>query len=281
MAAARESGWSVVIVSNNSGPAISAYLAAHDLTRYVHAVFGRDDPDPAKMKPDPYRVHEAIASVDATPSQCLLIGDSPSDVTAAQAAGVIPIGFANKPGKDRLLLRAGAERTVTDISQVAMALRESQRSSTKGQPWATTRRARAVMLGNRSRDTKPELAVRSALHALRMRYRVATRPLPTLNRTADIVFRRARVAVFVDGCFWHGCPEHYVRSASNIKYWDDKIRKNRERDADTDKRLMASGWLTVRIWEHRDPIAAANDIAELVRQRLAVLDSGRADPPVS
>src|ERR1700722_10486115 len=72
--------------------------------------------------------------------------------------------------------------------------------------WASTPAIRRVMQGDKSRDTKPEIAVRSAVHALGMRYRVSARPLRDLRRTADLVFRNARVAVFVDGCFWHGCP---------------------------------------------------------------------------
>jgi DNA mismatch endonuclease, patch repair protein len=78
--------------------------------------------------------------------------------------------------------------------------------------WASTPAIRRVMQGNKSRDTKPEIAVRSAVHALGMRYRVSARPLRDLRRTADLVFRNARVAVFVDGCFWHGCPEHHARA---------------------------------------------------------------------
>ena len=88
--------------------------------------------------------------------------------------------------------------------------------------WVTDSRTRRVMRGNRSRDTAPEVAVRRALHAMGLRYRVAERPIPDYPRTADIVFRRAGVAVFVDGCFWHGCPEHYVESKSNRDYWIPK-----------------------------------------------------------
>lgn len=80
------------------------------------------------------------------------------------------------------------------------------------------------MRGNRSRDTKPELAVRRLLHARGLCYRVNARPLPSLRRTADIVFRGKRVAVFIDGCYWHGCPEHYVPSKSNVDYWGAEDR---------------------------------------------------------
>ncbi|MGI8446713.1 MAG: hypothetical protein ACR2MP_05920 [Streptosporangiaceae bacterium] len=81
--------------------------------------------------------------------------------------------------------------------------------------WASSARSRNVMRGNRSRDTRPELAVRSAVHRRGLRYRVSVRPLPEVRRTADLVFPSERVAVFIDGCYWHGCPEHYVPSLSN------------------------------------------------------------------
>ncbi|MDK9319982.1 hypothetical protein FAM23864_001741 [Propionibacterium freudenreichii] len=85
--------------------------------------------------------------------------------------------------------------------------------------WASSAHSVKVMRGNRARDTKPELAVRRLLFAQGLRYRVNARPEPSLRRTADIVFTRKRIAVFIDGCFWHGCPEHYVPSKSNRRYW--------------------------------------------------------------
>ncbi|MGH6915044.1 MAG: DNA mismatch repair protein Vsr, partial [Geminicoccales bacterium] len=78
--------------------------------------------------------------------------------------------------------------------------------------WASNAGTRASMQANKSRDTKPELALRRAVHAMGLRYRVAARPLPALRRTADLVFTRAKVAVFVDGCFWHGCPQHHTKA---------------------------------------------------------------------
>ena len=137
------------------------------------------------------------------------------------------------------------------------------------QSWASSARARNVMRGNRFRDTRPELAVRSAVHRRGLRYRVAARPIPGVRRSADLVFASARVAVFVDGCFWHGCPEHYVPSLSNQEYWAEKIAGNRTRDADTDAKFLAHGWLPLRIWAHEDPEEAADTIAKIVRERLA------------
>ena len=117
------------------------------------------------------------------------------------------------------------------------------------------------MQRQRTRDTAPEVALRRLLHAAGLRYRIDTPPLKGLRRRADIVFGPARVAVFVDGCFWHGCPLHGTRpTIANAAYWSDKVRRNRERDADTDSKLDAAGWLPIRAWEHED----ATDIADQV-----------------
>jgi DNA mismatch endonuclease (patch repair protein) len=118
------------------------------------------------------------------------------------------------------------------------------------------------MQGNRSRDTKPELAVRRLLHARGFRYRVNTRPIPALPRTADIVFTRAKVAIFIDGCYWHGCPLHYRAPASNIDYWAAKVARNLERDRATSETLRLAGWTVLRFWAHEDPVLVAQEVAE-------------------
>jgi DNA mismatch endonuclease, patch repair protein len=121
------------------------------------------------------------------------------------------------------------------------------------------------MSRQRRRDTKPEVAIRKLLHAMGLRFRV-TLPIPGMpRRTMDIAFTRARVAVFVDGCFWHVCPEHATRPASNSEWWAEKLAKNRSRDVATNDHLVASGWHVVRIWEHEDPIEAASRISAVVR----------------
>lgn len=123
------------------------------------------------------------------------------------------------------------------------------------------------MRANRGRDTKPELALRSAAHALGLRYRVSARPLPHLRRTADLVFPTARVAVFLDGCFWHGCPEHHTVAQTNADFWSQKVVSNRARDRDTDRRLAEAGWTSIRVWEHEDPHEAAREIRKIVDER--------------
>ncbi|MHC3424524.1 very short patch repair endonuclease [Streptomyces sp. DT18] len=129
---------------------------------------------------------------------------------------------------------------------------------------ASSTAVRAAMSANKSRDTGPERRLRSLLHRQGLRYRVDARPLPNLRRKADLVFLGARVAVFVDGCYWHGCPEHYRPATKNSRWWREKIEGNRARDADTNLRLSAEGWTVVRVWEHEDPeTAAARVVAEV------------------
>lgn len=125
------------------------------------------------------------------------------------------------------------------------------------------------MRNTRSRDTPAELAIRRLLHARGLRYRVDVRPVRELRRKADLVFGPARVAVFVDGCFWHACPEHGSAPKSNADWWSEKLRTNVERDRDTDARLAAAGWTVVRVWEHERPADAADHIAAVVVEQRA------------
>lgn len=127
-------------------------------------------------------------------------------------------------------------------------------------PQPSSEHARLTMRANRRRDTSVELEVRRRLHASGLRYRVDFPADATdRRRRADIVFTRARIAVFIDGCFWHGCPEHYVEPKSNVAYWRPKIVSNRERDLRSTRSLTDAGWCVLRFWEHKDPeqVAAA------------------------
>ncbi|MFE2931534.1 very short patch repair endonuclease [Streptomyces sp. NPDC059221] len=132
--------------------------------------------------------------------------------------------------------------------------------------WASSAARRRNMQAIRNRDTKPERLIRRLVHANGLRYRVAARPLPDLRRTADMVFRPAKVAVFIDGCYWHGCPEHYVTPKTNPGYWSDKVARNMARDRDTDRKLSEAGWTVLRFWEHESPADCASTIAEVVHQ---------------
>lgn len=119
----------------------------------------------------------------------------------------------------------------------------------------------------RTQDTGIEVRLRSLLHAQGLRYRVHQRPLAGLRRVADLVFVGARVAVFVDGCFWHGCSEHGTWPKQNAEFWRDKIHGNVRRDRHTDAMLTEAGWLPVRVWEHEDVQGAASRVAAIVRSR--------------
>jgi len=119
------------------------------------------------------------------------------------------------------------------------------------------------------RDTKPELALRRELHRRGMRFRVQVKVPGNNRRTIDIAFTRVRLAVYVDGCFWHGCPEHHNAPKSNSEWWRWKVERNQERDRDTDRELRAAGWEVVRIWEHEAVLDAADSVERdyLARKR--------------
>lgn len=116
----------------------------------------------------------------------------------------------------------------------------------------------------RQKGTEAELAIRKELYRRGARYRVDFAVLKKPRRVADIAFPGLKVAVFVDGCFWHGCPEHASWPKQNAEFWRQKIETNQARDADTDTRLIALGWKVIRIWEHEDPVTAALKIMGLV-----------------
>lgn len=122
--------------------------------------------------------------------------------------------------------------------------------------------------GNRRADTKPEVALRSNLHRRGLRFRKDF-PIDSARRRVrpDIVFTKARVAVFVDGCFWHCCPDHHVTPRTNRDYWVPKLRRNVARDRETEALLASEGWWVVRVWEHESLEGAADRIASMVEKR--------------
>ena len=123
------------------------------------------------------------------------------------------------------------------------------------------------MAATKRRDTPGEVGVRRALHRMGLRYSVDARALESSRRRADIVLRRDRVAVFVDGCFWHGCPKHKTRPKANAVWWRTKLAANVRRDRDTDRELRAAGWLVIRVWTHEDFERAAGRIYRAVIRR--------------
>lgn len=128
-----------------------------------------------------------------------------------------------------------------------------------------------VMRGNRKRDTRPEVAIRSALHRRGLRFRKDV-PLRAgdLRVRADIVFPRRRLVVFVDGCFWHRCPDHGTSPRANTAYWGPKLDRNVERDRLQEQALRVDGWMVVRVWEHEDPAAVADAVSAILEAQRAV-----------
>src|SRR5687767_797945 len=129
---------------------------------------------------------------------------------------------------------------------------------------AATRRR---MESQQRRNTRPEIALRSELHRRGLRFRVERPPLVGMRSRADVVFVAARVAVFVDGCFWHSCPAHGSEPKNNHEWWARKLKSNVARDERIRRTLAEAGWLALRIWEHEDVTAAADAVERAVRGR--------------
>lgn len=132
--------------------------------------------------------------------------------------------------------------------------------------WASSPGVRRGMQANKRRDTGPEMRIRRALHARGYRFRVDFRPVGGSTARPDIAFTRYRVAIFIDGCFWHGCPEHYVAAKTNSDYWIAKVRANRARDERQTRELREAGWRVLRIWEHETLETSLDEIVTLLRQ---------------
>jgi DNA mismatch endonuclease (patch repair protein) len=139
--------------------------------------------------------------------------------------------------------------------------RRRSHPETDATSFAATASARRKMQAQRSRDTSAELAVRRAVHARGLRYRVDQAPIIGFRRRADLVFRSLKLAVYVDGCFWHVCPDHGTWPRTNEEWWRQKLERNQERDRETDRRLADEGWTVLRIWEHESPELAADRVA--------------------
>ena len=126
------------------------------------------------------------------------------------------------------------------------------------------------------RDSGPEILLRRELHSPGLRFRIQYRGIPG---TPDIAFTRAQIAVFVDGCFWHQCPEHGVMPKANREWWRAKLEGNTERDRRKDRALLELGWLPFHVWEHEDATGAAGRIRDLWEKRTrSDWSPGRTDP---
>lgn len=136
-----------------------------------------------------------------------------------------------------------------------------------GWPIPTDNRVSSRMARQRRVDTDPELQLRRILHRAGLRYRVNMAVPGRPRRRMDIGFPRVRVAVFVDGCFWHVCPEHASWPANNAEWWRAKLEGNEIRDRDTDEALATAGWRVVRVWEHEPASLAAARVVEMIARR--------------
>lgn len=134
-------------------------------------------------------------------------------------------------------------------------------------PAASSQSVSARMSSQATKNTQIEILIRRALFALGLRYRIHQSLLKGSRREVDIVFPKARVAIFVDGCYWHCCPEHGSIPRANRQWWEEKLNSNKQRDRDTNERLEQDGWRVIRVWEHEDPVDAARAIAEVVTSR--------------
>ena len=127
--------------------------------------------------------------------------------------------------------------------------------------WASSAAIRRSMQANRPRNTAPELALRSALHHAGLRFRKHLRPVPGLRCEPDVVFTRAHLAIFLDGCWWHSCPQHGQVPKTHQEFWAPKLAKTRERDKKNTAALTKAGWTVLRIWEH-ESIESAVDLIQ-------------------
>lgn len=150
---------------------------------------------------------------------------------------------------------------------------ENESKRREGRVGASSEAARNRMRAAKPKDTAPELALRKELDTLGLIYRVDTAVLTGVRRKADIVFDEARIVIFVDGCFWHGCPLHGTWPKKNEAFWREKIETNQRRDEDTNRRLQEAGWLVIRAWEHED----AKDLAVRILDLLKAADGQSND----
>ncbi|OAH13398.1 very short patch repair endonuclease [Streptomyces jeddahensis] len=142
----------------------------------------------------------------------------------------------------------------------------------------------ARMSRQTSRGTTPEMAVRKMLHAAGLRYRLHVRVPGMPRRTIDIAFPGAKIAIFLDGCFWHGCPEHATHPKANADWWREKLDRNMARDRETTDHLLVAGWTVLRFWEHESVEDVARRITATVMSRRsasAAPDSSRLHPTPS
>ena len=145
--------------------------------------------------------------------------------------------------------------------------------------WASSEGVRRSMQSNRPRDTRPERALRSALHAAGLRFRKHYRPVKGWRCEVDIAFTRWKIAVQLDGCFWHGCPQHATRPATNEAWWAAKLDANIVRDRRNDQLLTDAGWTVLRFWEHEQMNQIVTTVREVVTGEMVADRRPRSEKP--
>ena len=220
-------------------------------------------------KPEERIFRHATGLLGLDPAECVFIDDIEANVQAAEAlgmTGVLHTGAAATVARVAELLGL-AQRWPTHRTPGPAALAWPRGRSTEPSLIPPTPGRSANMRANRRTDTKPELALRSALHRQGFRFRKDFRlDLDSGARVRpDIAFTARRVAVFVDGCFWHVCPQHGRDPAVNESYWSPKLRRNVERDRAADTALAAAGWRVVRVWEHQSLDEAVAMVVEVLK----------------
>lgn len=158
------------------------------------------------------------------------------------------------------------KRTIEARSTRRTSRIPTKSSNVKNRPIASSPEVRRRMLATRRRNTPSELLLRSFLHSMGYRFRTDRQIAETRYRP-DVVFSKAKVAVFVDGCFWHGCPIHATWPKTNAAWWRNKIESNRRRDLESSKLLRANGWMVLRFWTHANMQLAARRVAKVLERR--------------
>jgi DNA (cytosine-5)-methyltransferase 1 len=275
-------GWTSPAVDPD-GPDLRWKLVGNAVTTGVGEWIGRRLTAPGEAQPVTGRVLEretpwprAALGGPGRPAVEVDVSDRPVNVPMMSLTDVIDVMTAT-PLSHRAtkgFLSRFDEKPRPDKNEAWYADLEGHLSSTmppglpeKAESWASSDGSRARMRRQKQKDTKPELAMRRELSSLGLRYRLQVRPERDLRSRLDIVFLGAKVAVDIRGCFWHSCPMHGTKPKLNADRWAEKLRRNRERDAETVRALEERGWVVWVVWEHDDPVEKAKEVAVLVEHR--------------
>lgn len=247
------------------GNAVSVPVASWLADRLCSASGYDSGSDPALSASDPWP--DAAWGVDGRSGQSA-VSDWPIAIRSSSLASFLkhtlhPLSLNASAGFLSRLEHSCLRVDGRFVRDLCSHVEKARRQSAKRVDPKTTRR----MSATRGRDNPGELAVRSALHRQGFRFRIHLKILKGLQRTADIAFPSFKIAIFLDGCFWHGCPIHGTWPKNNAKWWRDKILANRKRDHDTDRKLKANGWSVVRIWEHEDTDVVVKRLVHLLKAR--------------